>query len=99
MSDLISRQAAIDALKGIAFDHNFERGEYIGEDVIELSILNAEKAYEKIEELPSAQPEIVRCADCDLYKKTGCPLSIFVGLPKPDDFCSCGRVKALDEKS
>lgn len=55
--DLISRQAAIDALKKIVFTHLFECGEYIGEDTRESSIMNAEKALDVIENLPSAETE------------------------------------------
>lgn len=57
MSDLIDRQNAIDALKKIMFTHLFECGEYIGEDTREVSIMNAEKALDAIENLPSAEPE------------------------------------------
>lgn len=57
MSDLIRRQDAIDALKKIMFTHLFECGEYIGEDTREVSIMNAEKALDVIETLPSAEPE------------------------------------------
>ena len=55
--DLISRQASIDALKKIVFTHLFECGEYIGEDTREYSIMNAEKALDVIENLPSAEPD------------------------------------------
>lgn len=66
MSDLIERQNAIDALKKIMFTHLFECGEYIGEDTREVSIMNAEKALDAIENLPSAEPErkIIYCKDC-----------------------------------
>lgn len=57
MSDLIERQDAIDALKKIMFTHLFENGEYIGEDTREVSIMNAEKALDVIENLSSAEPE------------------------------------------
>lgn len=57
MSDLIDRQNAIDALKKIIFTHLFECGEYIGEDTREFSIMNAEKALDEIENIPSAEPE------------------------------------------
>lgn len=57
MSDLIDRQNALDALKKIMFTHLFECGEYIGEDTREFSIMNAEKALDVIENLPSAEPE------------------------------------------
>ena len=57
MNDLISRQAAIDALKRITFSHWFECGEYLSEDTREIEIISSSKALEVIEELPSAQPE------------------------------------------
>ena len=53
--DLISRQAAIDALKKISFSHWFECGEYLSEDTREIEIINSNKALEAIEALPSAQ--------------------------------------------
>ena len=58
MSDLISRQAAIDALKKISFSHWFECGEYLSEDTREIEIINSNKAFEAIEALPSAQSEL-----------------------------------------
>lgn len=51
MSDLISRQAAIDAIEITPFD---DYGDYM-------------RARELIEQLPSAQPEIIRCKDCKWY--------------------------------
>lgn len=57
MNDLICRQDAIDALKKIMFTIFFETGEYIGEDTREFSIMNAEKALDVIENLPSAEPK------------------------------------------
>ena len=56
MNDLISRQAAIDALKKISFSYWFECGEYLSEDTREIKIINSNKALEAIETLPSAQP-------------------------------------------
>lgn len=55
--DLISRQAAIDALREIEFSHYIEFGEYIGEDTREVRLIRAEKAQDTIEQLPSAQPD------------------------------------------
>lgn len=57
MSDFISRQDAINELKKIMFTHLFENGEYIGEDTREVSIMNAEKALDVIENIPSAELE------------------------------------------
>ena len=48
MSDLISRQAAIDIVV-------FECGEWIG---------LAKEISKQLKQLPSAQPEIIRCKDC-----------------------------------
>ena len=64
MSDLISRQAAIDVVKGI--DRYFVR---------------------YIEELPSAQPEIIRCKDCKWKQVSECVRFTEV-RPFPNDFCS-----------
>ncbi len=61
VGDLISRQAAIDALKKISFSHLFECGEYLSEDMREIEIINSNKAFEAIEALPSA-PD--RCDTC-----------------------------------
>ena len=65
MSDLISRQAAIDALRDAR--HRFFVADEAGgmgtvkwsEDVIYFAA--AERV---LSELPSAQPEIIRCKDC-----------------------------------
>ena len=56
MNDLISRQAAIDAIKGLEFCHYMEFGEYIGEDTREVRLIRAEKAQDALQKLPSAQP-------------------------------------------
>ena len=50
MDDLISRQAAIDALEDATFD--FEACKIV------------------LEQLPSAQPEIIRCKDCKYARLT-----------------------------
>ena len=59
MSDLISRQAAIDAALtflveycGAAFDEDMQK-----------------MLCESLDALPSAQPEIIRCADCKYYRQ------------------------------
>jgi len=62
MSDLISRQAAIEALrnrwlKTINFDG-------IGEDI-------AEECEICLRTVPSAQPEIIRCKDCKHIRHCG----------------------------
>lgn len=52
MSDLISRQDALDAL---------EKSRFLGAPYIDTGILIA---LQEIKALPSAQPEIIRCKDC-----------------------------------
>ena len=58
MDDLISRQAAIDAIRG------------------EIEINGYSHVADVLEQLPSAQPEIIRCKDCrhgvDYYHEGNC---------------------------
>ena len=53
--DLISRQAAIDALDNIKIPRNASWYPYYQQALIVMS------------RLPSAQPEIIRCKDCKFY--------------------------------
>ena len=56
MSDLISRQAAIDALDG--------KLEITGRTNAEAVKGYIRLVKDRLERLPSAQPEIIRCKDC-----------------------------------
>ena len=69
MSDLISRQDVLDVLRNLAFDYMFQCGEYYGEDERQLTIINARKAIDIIEAMPSAKPEkkIGHWIDTDNY--------------------------------
>ena len=99
MSDLIRRENAIDALKKIMFTHLFECGEYIGEDTREVSIMNAEKALDVIETLPSAEPEQKKGEwlhkpneyDDDTYECSRCgePWTLIEGTPKENNMNYC----------
>ena len=80
MSDLISRQAAIDALT----EYGNGRTVYIG----------VEEAIRRIEQLPSAQPERT-CVNCGRTANNGgwyadgrtrCPIEEHYALPK-DGYC------------
>lgn len=53
MDDLISRQAAIDAMH-----------QYSHFDDFDISVIDEETAVIAIKELPSVQPDIIRCKDC-----------------------------------
>ena len=57
MQDLISRQAAIDALKGLPTWWADEGGYYGGAQPPTVALLDPEVAVSAIENLPSAQPE------------------------------------------
>lgn len=59
MSDLIERQDVLNVLRNLAFDHTFQYGEYYGEDERQLTIINAGKAIDIIESLPSVEPETI----------------------------------------
>ena len=96
MNDLISRQAAIDALgeKPLAWTE----GEY------ELGLQNQwQSDVDALNDLPSAEPEIIRCGDCKWFQ---CNMRPDGYLPKgveefecrhwcgtcdPTDFCSYGE--------
>ena len=78
MSDLISRQAAIDELDKGAWGVEWDKT----------------LAKTMIESLPSAQPEIIRCKDCryyqdnnDGYPHINCKWDANE-TPDEDDFCS-----------
>lgn len=60
MSDLIERQAAIDALIEL-YEYQRDIDPTEAADLVRQGVYLAEK---KIEQLPSVQPEIVRCKDC-----------------------------------
>lgn len=53
MSDLISRQAAIDSIDRTGLDDD-----------------EKDTAIRVIQELPSAQPEVIRCKDCEHWDTT-----------------------------
>lgn len=59
MSDLINRQDAIDALIGLDISDG------VGISCIASGVQYS--AIRAIEDLPSAEPEIVRCKDCKFY--------------------------------
>ena len=88
--DLISRQAAIDAV-----------GDYIGTfDAIDANFLDGLKTAKKLMmQLPSAQPELIRCKDCKYNLNNprpyadDDPIETFIHCQFMDasDFCSKGK--------
>ena len=69
MRDLIERQDAIDAVESdityaIVFDVNTGESKELfkeGNDALK-------KAVERLKDLPSAQPEVIRCTECKHYR-------------------------------
>ena len=60
MNDLISRQAARDAIRA-------STSKYTG--LMEMELYTDDDAVEAIEGVPSAEPEIIRCKDCKHYNE------------------------------
>ena len=90
MSDLISRQDAIEVIEEMQMP--IMRSMFPEEQFV---FKGMSEALSAIKDLPSAQPEIVRCKDCKHYKayeytgKLACHYVIGGTVEKkPDDFCS-----------
>ena len=75
MNDLISRQAAIDAVE----KESRVDGAY--------GYMDTKSIVDLLNDLPSAQPKIVRCKDCKWKQGSECVRFAEV-RPFPDDFCS-----------
>ena len=65
MSDLIDRQQAIDA-----FNTNVDELVVAGKENADSVEKYLNRVIDKIKELPSAQPEIIRCKDCKYWDTT-----------------------------
>lgn len=105
-SDCISRQAAINAIEfGITYAKaiNKETGEV--KELFRESNDELRKAADRIKQLPSAQPEVIRCKDCVNYRnyydtkeqeeRYVCALDGFIW--KPEGYCSYAERKTADD--
>ena len=81
MNDLIGRHAAIDLFPNDALEWDTNCG-YIAPHF----------ARRMIEELPSAQPEIIRCKDCSYHYGTICRRDSTFPW-EDDDYCSKAEVE------
>ena len=94
MDDMISRQAAIDALDKVAemFPYRIPGKTKTYRQYNEAWSDAIDAAENALEALPSAQPEIVRCKDCKEFRRwidtdiTFCDCTEYE--VKADDFCS-----------
>ena len=84
MNDFISKQAAIEALDGEI--------EITGRTNAEAVKGYVRLVKDRLERLPSAQPEIIRCKDCKFYRQEidMCdePYSTAHNVVHEDDYCS-----------
>ena len=88
MSDLIDRQAAIDAFDMPIFNIK-------GKENADAIVNYLRTVLQRIKELPPAQPEIIRCKNCKHYEDNsfcGNEESTFVDV-EPDSFCSWAERK------
>lgn len=88
--DMISRQAAIDVLLiGKEFmNRALDEMDIVGDEreQYEWGLGLIESYIDDVEQLPSAQPEIIRCKECKFYD--GRPCGIVDWYNTADDFCS-----------
>ena len=107
MSDLISRQAAIDALEEQIEQCNKSLSSFDisikDEFAVKVERASLVAFRETLEYLPSAQPEIIRCRDCrywytgDGYNhENGAQCALTHMWMSPDDYCSYGRRKVSE---
>lgn len=81
MRDLIDRQAAIDA----AERESQVDGAY--------GYMDTKSIVDMLNDLPSVQPEIIKCKDCKWFNDIGCAIRIVDDTDKPseEDYCSMGE--------
>lgn len=87
MTDLIDRQMAIQKMRDLYSEDLDAYGVEIPE------MFDCDRAIEALQNLPSAEPEIIYCKDCDQYNPEAqfCDLVQFNFLP--EGHCSWGRRK------
>lgn len=87
MGNLVDRQVAIQKMRDL---YNEDLDAY-GVEIPEM--FDCDRAIEALQNLPSAEPEIIYCKDCDQYNPEAqfCDLLQFNFLP--EGHCSWGRRK------
>lgn len=82
MTDTIGRAAAIGAMRDMCEECD---SSYCGE--CRVNFPGRKDSIKVLEELPSAQPEIIYCRECKWKQGAECVMFADV-RPFPDDFCS-----------
>lgn len=69
--DVISRQAAIDAMEDVDWYHINKNGQLVhgANSKEDEPLYKAEDVYKVLNDVPSAQPEIIYCKDCVKHNK------------------------------
>lgn len=98
MSDLIDRQAAMDALARI-FDQCEEIEAHLPKGDPDITGYKMYPDYmivwEYLHQLPSAEPEVVRCKDCKYYNPIGVCIEMSSAVCE-DSFC-CWAERRTDD--
>lgn len=103
MDDLISRQAAIEAIKEDKIDLTNPNvvtvfkatGDF---EKVETQVMTCDRHIKILKQLPSAQPKIVRCVDCQKYIDYRCrdKHANLNDWRHEDDYCSFGKHREDD---
>ena len=102
-SDTISRQAAIDAVEfGITYAKAINKSTGEVKELFKEGNKALNEAVERLKELPSAQPEIIRCKDCKHHHYEGedipyCDRIDYGYGWKDNDYCSMAE-RRTDER-
>ena len=104
MSDLIDRQAALDAVNA-----------YLGLSAVSRTIQNMTSIQEILENLPSAEPKIIHCKNCKHRESNDCPMyyeewieidegdgyfdtdNIIHDWTTDEGFCHCAELRGKEE--
>lgn len=107
MDDTISRRMAIDAVEfGITYAKAINKSTGEVKELFKEGNKALNEAVERLKELPSAEPEIIRCKECKFWthvKRTNrywCKTDdgLYDLNPSPDDFCSRAE-RRTDERT
>ena len=96
-TDCISRQGAIDALAEDMPQAYTPDGSHPADEGIFMAQEIYADCIQTLKELPSAQPEIVRCKDCKHFKYGICKKSGLCVNKSPNGFCDWGERKEVTE--